>query len=64
MWAAAAVQRFEAMACDTSALRAHHRNMLARMADGVARRAGLTPGDPEPQIAAVALVGLWSVQVD
>ena len=68
VWAAAAVRRFEAMVRDTPALRAHHRNMLARMTDAtrdvLARRAGLTPGDPEPQIAAVALVGLWSVQVD
>ncbi|MEY9929727.1 AcrR family transcriptional regulator [Catenulispora sp. GP43] len=68
VWAAAAVQRFEAMVRDTPALRAHHRNMLARMTDtaceALAARVGLTPADPEPQIAATALVGLWSVQVN
>ena len=68
VWAAAAVQRFEAMVRDTPALRAHHRDMLARMTDAaceaLAARAGLTPGSPEPQIAATALVGLWSVQVN
>jgi AcrR family transcriptional regulator len=67
-WAVDAVQRFEAMVRDTPALRAHHRDMLQRMAD-VARevladRAGMRTRDPEPQIAATALLGLWSVQVD
>jgi hypothetical protein len=28
----------------------------------LARRAGLSPDDPEPQIAATALLGLWRVQ--
>jgi AcrR family transcriptional regulator len=66
-WAAGAVQRFEAMVRDTPSLRAHHRNMLQRMADtaceALAGRAGLASWDPEPQIAATALIGLWSVQV-
>lgn len=67
-WAAAAVQRFEAMVRDTPALWAHHRAMLERMAraacETLSERAGLDPGDPEPQIAATALIGLWSVQAD
>jgi AcrR family transcriptional regulator len=67
-WAAEAVQRFEAMVRDTPALQAHHRAMLQQMTaaacEVLARRAGLDPSDPEPQIAASALLGLWSVQVN
>ena len=67
-WAAEAVQRFEVMVQDTPALRAHHRNMLQQMTDAacevLAVRAGLDPRDPEPQIAAAALLGLWSIQVN
>jgi len=66
-WAADAVQRFETMVHDTPALQAHHRNMLQQMTDAaceiLAERAGLDPRDPEPQIAAAALLGLWNVQV-
>jgi AcrR family transcriptional regulator len=67
-WAAQAVQRFEAMIRDTPALQAHHRGMLERMTgaacETLAERAGLGPDDPEPQIAATALIGLWSVQAN
>jgi AcrR family transcriptional regulator len=67
-WAAEAVQRFETMVRDTPALQAHHRNMLQQMTaaacEVLADRAGLDPRDPEPQIAAAALLGLWSVQVN
>jgi AcrR family transcriptional regulator len=67
-WAAEAVQRFEAMVRDTPALQAHHRNMLQQMTaaacEVLANRAWLDPRDPEPQIAATALLGLWSVQVN
>jgi AcrR family transcriptional regulator len=67
-WAADAVLRFEAMVRDTPALQAYHRNMLQRMSaaacEVLAERAGLDPRDPEPQIAAAALLGLWSVQVN
>ncbi len=66
-WAVEAVQRFEAMVRDTPTLQAHHRNMLQQMTatacEVLASRAGLDPRDPEPQIAAAALLGLWSVQV-
>ena len=30
----------------------------------LAARAGMNPGDPEPQIAARALLGLWHVQAE
>jgi len=67
-WAAEAVQRFETMVHDTPTLQAHHRNMLQQMTaaacEVLADRAGLDPRDPEPQIAAAALLGLWSVQVN
>jgi hypothetical protein len=60
--------QFEAMVRDTPTLQAHHCDILRRMADAardvVAARAGLDRHDPEPQIAATALLGLWSVQVD
>lgn len=68
VWAAKAVRRFETMVQDTPALQAHHRNMLQRMTaaacEVLADRAGLDPRDPEPQIAAAALLGLWSIQVN
>jgi len=67
-WAAEAAQRFETMVRDTPALQAYHRNMLQQMTaaacEVLADRAGLDPRDPEPQIAAAALLGLWSVQVN
>jgi hypothetical protein len=31
-------------------------------AEIMAERAGMSPDDPEPQIAATALVGLWHIQ--
>ena len=67
-WAAGAVQRFEAMVRDTPALQAHYRAMLQQLTaaacEVLAERTGLDAGDPEPQIAATALVGLWSIQVN
>jgi hypothetical protein len=50
----------------TPALRAAQRDMMDRLvevaAQGMAARAGVDPEDPEPQIAADALLGLWRVQ--
>jgi hypothetical protein len=39
-------------------------NRLARVAaEALAERAGVSPDDPEPAIAAQALIGLWNVQM-
>jgi AcrR family transcriptional regulator len=52
----------------TPALRAYQADMMERFAsvatEILAARAGMTPADPEPQITARALLGLWSVQAD
>lgn len=60
------VQRFSALIQGTPALRAHQRDMTDRLvavaAEVLAARAGADPADPEPQIAATALLGLWQVQ--
>ncbi len=64
--ATAAVQRFGVLVRSTPSLRAHQRDMVDQLvtvaADVLAARAGLRPDAPEPQIAAVALLGLWDVQ--
>jgi AcrR family transcriptional regulator len=50
----------------TPSLRAANEEMTARIVDvaaaAIAARWGLEPDDPEPQIVAVAVVGLWRVQ--
>ncbi|MDH6117495.1 AcrR family transcriptional regulator [Kitasatospora sp. GAS204A] len=60
------VQRFAALIQGTPALRSCQREMTDRLiataAEALARRSGGAPGDPEPQIAATALLGLWPVQ--
>jgi len=64
--AGAAIQRFGALIHDTPSLRAYQSHMMDRFttvaATILAARAGLSPDDPEPQIAATALLGLWRVQ--
>jgi len=64
--AGAAVRRFGALIGQTPALRAHQSDMVDQftgVAAGIlASRAGLNAGDPEPQIAAAALLGLWRIQ--
>jgi len=66
-WASTAVRRFGAMIVSTPSLRAHQGEMFERLiavaAEVMAERAGLGPDDPEPQIAATALLGLWPVQL-
>ena len=61
-----AVRRFGDLIRATPALRAYQADMTdqaASAAAGVlAARAGMTADDPEPQIAARALLGLWHVQ--
>ncbi|MEU6142516.1 TetR/AcrR family transcriptional regulator [Streptomyces sp. NPDC047081] len=60
------VRRFGALTRSTPSLRAYHREMTDRLvavaAEALARRDRTSPDEPEPQIAATALVGLWSVQ--
>jgi AcrR family transcriptional regulator len=52
----------------TPALRAYQADMMeqsaAAAAEVLAARAGMMPDDPEPQVAARALLGLWRVQAD
>ena len=61
------VQRFGELIATTPALRAYHNdtmNELVLTVSGLlADRAGLAADDPEPQIAATALVGLWGVHL-
>jgi hypothetical protein len=63
-----AVRRFGDLIRATPALRAYQADMTDQAASAAARvlaaRAGTTTDDPEPQIAARALLGLWRVQAD
>ncbi|MFC0433900.1 TetR/AcrR family transcriptional regulator [Kutzneria buriramensis] len=58
--------RFAALIDATPPLRAYQREMAGRLvgviAEAIAARAGVPSDDPEPQIVAIALVGLWRVQ--
>ena len=60
------VHRFMDLLEQTPSLRAAQRDMMDRLVEVAARamaaRAGVDPDDPEPQIAAGALLGLWRVQ--
>jgi AcrR family transcriptional regulator len=62
----AQLRRFIELIEETPALRAAHGEMMMRLgsviANAMADRLGVSPDDPEPQIAAHALVGLWQVQ--
>jgi AcrR family transcriptional regulator len=59
------IVRFAEMIESTPSLRAAQRDMMDRLvevgAEAMAARAGMNPDDPEPQIAADALLGLWRV---
>jgi AcrR family transcriptional regulator len=65
--ALARLVRFRALIQSTASLRAYQRDMMDRLvataAEVLADRAGTSPDDPEPQIAATALLGLYLVQV-
>lgn len=67
-WAIDTVLRFEAMTSETPALQAHYLKMMHRLTDtacqALAHRTGLRAQDPEPRVAAAALLGLWPVQSD
>ncbi|HEY0936335.1 MAG TPA: hypothetical protein VGD91_21685, partial [Trebonia sp.] len=60
--------RFGDLIRATPALRAYQADMMERAVTAatevLATRAGMTADDPEPQIAARALLGLWRVQAD
>jgi AcrR family transcriptional regulator len=64
--AGAAIRRFGALIQATPSLRAYQSDMMdqftAMAATILAERAGMSPDDPEPQIAATALLGLWRIQ--
>jgi AcrR family transcriptional regulator len=64
--AAAAIRRFGTLIWQTPSLRAYQSDAMdqatAMVAGILAGRAGLRPDDPEPQIAAAALLGLWRIQ--
>jgi AcrR family transcriptional regulator len=58
--------RFGRLVSATPALRAHQSDMMDQFvvvaAQAMAERAGMSPDDPEPQIVATALLGLWHIQ--
>jgi AcrR family transcriptional regulator len=64
--AAALLQRFGAMIAASPSLRAYQGDMMASYvavaAEILAGRTGMRADDPEPQIAAAALLGLWRIQ--
>jgi AcrR family transcriptional regulator len=64
--ASAAIRRFGTLIWETPSLRAYQSDMMdqstAVVAGILAGRAGMRPDDPEPQIAATALLGLWRIQ--
>ena len=59
------ILRFQELVEGTPSLRAAQRDMMDRLtrvaAVAMAERAGVDPDEPEPQIAAEAMVGLWGV---
>ena len=66
--AARAIRRFGDLIRATPSLRAYQSDMMDQFvsvaAEILAARAGMTADDPEPQIAARALLGLWRVQAE
>jgi AcrR family transcriptional regulator len=64
--ATTAMRRFGELIRSTASLRAHQLDaagrLIALVAELLAARAGLAADDPEPRIAAAALLGLWEVQ--
>ncbi|OIV36601.1 TetR family transcriptional regulator [Mangrovactinospora gilvigrisea] len=64
--AKATLLRFGMLIRSTPSLRAYQRDtadqQVAVAAEALARRTGTRPDDPEPQIAATALLALWPIQ--
>ncbi|MGH9044901.1 MAG: TetR/AcrR family transcriptional regulator, partial [Acidimicrobiales bacterium] len=60
------IRRFAELVEETPSLRAAQRDMMDRLvrvaAESMAARAGVSPDDPEPRIAAHAILGLWQIQ--
>jgi AcrR family transcriptional regulator len=60
------LRRFTELVDRTPSLRAAQRDMMDRLvrvaAEAMAERAGVSPDDPEPMIAADAILGLWRIQ--
>jgi AcrR family transcriptional regulator len=63
--ASASIRRFGELIASTPALRSHQSDTLIELTSAatqaLAERYGLRPDDPEPQIAAIALLGLWQI---
>ena len=63
-----AMQRFGDLIRATPSLRAYQADMMSQFvsvaAEVLAVRAGMSTDDPEPQIAARALLGLWHIQAE
>jgi AcrR family transcriptional regulator len=63
-----AILRFGDLIRATPSLRAYQADMMSQFvsiaAEVLAVRAGMSAGDPEPQIAARALLGLWHIQAE
>ena len=61
-----AIRRFADLIESTPSLRAAQRDMMDRLVQGRSRvhgrSRGVNPEDPEPQIAAHAILGLWRIQ--
>jgi AcrR family transcriptional regulator len=61
-------RRFGELVDATPSLRAAERDMSERLvqvaAEAMAARAGVSPDEPEPRIAATAVLGLWRIQSD
>ncbi len=61
------VRRFGVLIQTTPSLRAYQRDMMDQLvvaaANILAARAGMNADEPEPQIAATALLGLWKIQL-
>jgi MftR C-terminal domain len=66
--AAVQIRRFGDLIRATPSLRAYQSDMIDQFVsvatEILAARAGVSAADPEPQIAARALLGLWHVQAD
>src|SRR6516225_4988261 len=66
--AARGIRRFGDLIRATPSLRAYQADMMDQFVgvatEILAARAGMSPDDPEPQIAARSLLGLWRVQAE